>query len=219
MTMGIVGRKCGMTRVFTEDGDSIPVTVIEAQPNRITQVKTVESDGYRALQVTAGSKKPSRVSKPRAGHFAAAKVEAGDLLTEIRIGEADAAEYQIGSTLEVGLFEEGQMVDVIGTSIGKGFAGAVKRHNFSMQDATHGNSLAHRAPGSIGQNQTPGRVFKGKKMAGHMGNVRRTVQNLQVVRVDAERNLLLIRGAVPGHKGGKVIVRPAIKARHEGATS
>jgi len=219
MTMGIVGRKCGMTRVFTEDGDSIPVTVIEAQPNRITQVKTVESDGYRALQVTAGSKKPSRVSKPRAGHFAAAKVEAGDLLTEIRIGEADEAEYQIGSTLEVGLFEEGQMVDVIGTSIGKGFAGTVKRHNFSMQDATHGNSLAHRAPGSIGQNQTPGRVFKGKKMSGHMGNVRRTVQNLQVVRVDAERNLLLIRGAVPGHKGGKVIVRPAIKARHEGAAS
>ena len=219
MTMGIVGRKCGMTRVFTEDGDSIPVTVIEAQPNRITQVKTVESDGYRALQVTAGSKKPSRVSKPRAGHFAAAKVEAGDLLTEIRIGETDGAEYQVGSTLEVGLFEEGQMVDVIGTSIGKGFAGTVKRHNFSMQDATHGNSLAHRAPGSIGQNQTPGRVFKGKKMSGHMGNVRRTVQNLQVVRVDAERNLLLIRGAVPGHKGGKVIVRPAIKARHEGAAS
>ena len=219
MTMGIVGRKCGMTRVFTEDGDSIPVTVIEAQPNRITQVKTVESDGYRALQVTAGSKKPSRVSKPRAGHFAAAKVEAGDLLTEIRIGEADEAEYQIGSTLEVGLFEEGQMVDVIGTSIGKGFAGTVKRHNFRMQDATHGNSLAHRAPGSIGQNQTPGRVFKGKKMSGHMGNVRRTVQNLQVVRVDAERNLLLIRGAVPGHKGGRVIVRPAIKARHKGAAS
>jgi len=219
MTMGIVGRKCGMTRVFTEDGDSIPVTVIEAQPNRITQVKTVESDGYRALQVTAGSKKPSRVSKPRAGHFAAAKVEAGDLLTEIRIAETDGAEYQVGSTLEVGLFEEGQMVDVIGTSIGKGFAGTVKRHNFSMQDATHGNSLAHRAPGSIGQNQTPGRVFKGKKMSGHMGNVRRTVQNLQVVRVDAERNLLLIRGAVPGHKGGKVIVRPAIKARHEGAAS
>ena len=219
MTMGIVGRKCGMTRVFTEDGDSIPVTVIEAQPNRITQVKTVKSDGYRALQVTAGSKKPSRVSKPRAGHFAAAKVEAGDLLTEIRIAETDGAEYQVGSTLEVGLFEEGQMVDVIGTSIGKGFAGTVKRHNFSMQDATHGNSLAHRAPGSIGQNQTPGRVFKGKKMSGHMGNVRRTVQNLQVVRVDAERNLLLIRGAVPGHKGGKVIVRPAIKARYEGAAS
>ena len=219
MTMGIVGRKCGMTRVFTEDGDSIPVTVIEAQPNRITQVKTVKSDGYRALQVTAGSKKPSRVSRPRAGHFAAAKVEAGDLLTEIRIAETDGAEYQVGSTLEVGLFEEGQMVDVIGTSIGKGFAGTVKRHNFSMQDATHGNSLAHRAPGSIGQNQTPGRVFKGKKMSGHMGNVRRTVQNLQVVRVDAERNLLLIRGAVPGHKGGKVIVRPAIKARYEGAAS
>jgi len=219
MTMGIVGRKCGMTRVFTEDGDSIPVTVIEAQPNRITQVKTVENDGYRALQVTAGSKKPSRVSKPRAGHFAAAKVEAGDLLAEIRLGDADEADYQVGATLEVGIFEEGQMVDVVGTSIGKGFAGTVKRHNFRTQDATHGNSLAHRAPGSIGQNQTPGRVFKGKKMSGHMGNARRTMQNLQVVRVDAERNLLLIKGAVPGQQGGKVIVRSAVKARHDGAAS
>ncbi len=212
MTMGLVGRKCGMTRVFTEDGESIPVTVIEAQPNRITQVKTVESDGYRALQVTAGSKKPSRVSKPQAGHFANAKVEAGDLLSEIRLSEVDEEDYQVGSTIKVDLFEEGQKVDVIGTSIGKGFAGTVKRHNFSMQDATHGNSLAHRAPGSIGQNQTPGRVFKGKKMSGHMGNVRRTIQNLVVVRVDAERNLLLIRGAVPGHSGGQVIVRPAVKA-------
>ena len=212
MTMGIVGRKCGMTRVFTEDGVSIPVTVIEAQPNRITQVKTVESDGYRALQVTAGSRKPSRVSKPQAGHFAAAKVEAGDLIAELRLNDADEAEYEIGGDLKVDLFEEGQKVDVIGTSIGKGFAGGVKRHHFSMQDATHGNSLAHRAPGSIGQNQTPGRVFKGKKMAGHMGNVRRTVQNLEIVRVDAERNLLLIKGAVPGHSGGQVIVRPAIKA-------
>jgi large subunit ribosomal protein L3 len=219
MTMGIVGRKCGMTRVFTEDGVSIPVTVIEAQPNRITQVKTVENDGYRALQVTAGSRKPSRVSKPQTGHFAAAKVEAGDMITEIRLSETDADDYQIGSTLEVGLFEDGQKVDVIGTSIGKGFAGTVKRHNFSMQDATHGNSLSHRAPGSIGQNQTPGRVFKGKKMSGHMGNVRRTVQNLEVVRVDAERNLLLIKGAVPGHSGGQVIVRPAIKARNQGAPS
>jgi large subunit ribosomal protein L3 len=213
MTMGLVGRKCGMTRVFTEDGISIPVTVIEAQPNRISQVKTVETDGYRALQVTAGSRKASRVSKPEAGHFAAAKVEAGDLLTEFRVAEGDETEYQIGNELSVDLFATGQKVDVIGTSVGKGFAGTVKRHNFRTQDATHGNSLAHRAPGSIGQNQTPGRVFKGKKMAGHMGNVRRTVQNLEVVRVDEERNLLLIKGAVPGHKGGRVIVRPAIKAR------
>ena len=213
MTMGLVGRKCGMTRVFTDDGVSIPVTVIEAQPNRITQVKTVETDGYRALQVAAGSRKASRVSKPAAGHFAAAKVEAGDLFTEFRLDDADDGEFEKGGELKVDLFEEGQKVDVIGTSIGKGFAGTVKRHNFSMQDATHGNSLAHRAPGSIGQNQTPGRVFKGKKMSGHMGNVRRTVQNLEVVRVDAERNVLLIKGAVPGHAGGKVIVRPAIKAR------
>ena len=219
MTMGIVGRKCGMTRVFTEDGVSIPVTVIEAQPNRITQVKTVENDGYRALQVTAGGRKPSRVTKPQAGHFAAAKVEAGDLMTEFRLDDTDDGEFESGGELKVDLFQEGQKVDVIGTSIGKGFAGTVKRHNFSMQDATHGNSLAHRAPGSIGQNQSPGRVFKGKKMSGHMGNVRRTVQNLVVVRVDAERNLLLIRGAVPGHKGGKVIVRPAIKAANQGAAS
>ncbi len=214
MTMGIVGRKCGMTRVFTEDGESIPVTVIEAQPNRITQVKTVETDGYRALQVTAGAKKPSRVSKPLAGHFANAKVEAGDLISEIRLDDTDDGDFAAGGELKVDLFTEGQKVDVVGTSIGKGFAGGIKRHNFSMQDATHGNSLAHRAPGSIGQNQTPGRVFKGKKMAGHMGNVRRTAQNLVVVRVDAERNLLLIKGAVPGHAGGKVIVRPAVKARN-----
>ena len=217
MTMGIVGRKCGMTRVFTDDGVSIPVTVIEAQPNRITQVKTVETDGYRALQVTAGSKKPSRVSKPKAGHFAAAKVEAGDLVCEFRLADSDEAEFEKGGELRVDLFSEGQIVDVIGTSIGKGFAGTVKRHNFSMQDATHGNSLAHRAPGSIGQNQTPGRVFKGKKMSGQMGNVRRTAQNLQVVRIDTERNLLLIKGSVPGHSGGKVIVRPAVKARNKGA--
>jgi large subunit ribosomal protein L3 len=206
-----------MTRVFTEDGDSIPVTVIEAQPNRITQVKTVETDGYRALQVSAGNRKASRVSKPEAGHFAAAKVEAGDLMTEFRL-DADEqpaeGEFTPGMEFRVDLFAEGQKVDVIGTTIGKGFAGTVKRHNFSMQDATHGNSLAHRAPGSIGQNQTPGRVFKGKKMSGHMGNVRRTAQNLVVVRVDAERNLLLIRGAVPGHSGGRVVVRPAVKARN-----
>jgi len=213
MTMGLVGRKCGMTRVFTDDGASIPVTVIEAQPNRITQVKTVEVDGYAALRVAAGSRRASRVTKPAAGHFAAAKVEAGDLATEFRLGDADEGKFEKGGELKVDLFEEGQKVDVIGTSIGKGFAGAIKRWNFSMQDATHGNSLAHRAPGSIGQNQTPGRVFKGKKMAGHMGNVRRTAQNLEVVRVDADRNILLIKGAVPGHAGGKVIVRPAIKAK------
>ncbi|MGB5628520.1 MAG: 50S ribosomal protein L3 [Woeseiaceae bacterium] len=213
MTMGLVGRKCGMTRVFTDEGISIPVTVIEAQPNRITQVKTVEVDGYSALQVAAGSRKASRVSKPAAGHFAAAKVEAGDLITEFRLDGADEGKFEKGGELKVDLFQEGQKVDVIGTSIGKGFAGTVKRHNFSMQDATHGNSLSHRAPGSIGQNQTPGRVFKGKKMSGHMGNVRRTAQNLEVVRVDAERNILLIKGAVPGHAGGKVVVRPAIKAK------
>jgi large subunit ribosomal protein L3 len=211
--MGLVGRKCGMTRVFTEDGVSIPVTVIEAQPNQITQVKTAENDGYRALQVSAGQRKASRVSKPQAGHFAQAKVEAGDLIAEFRLDDTDEADYETGNEVKVDLFEEGQKVDVIGTSIGKGFAGTVKRHNFRTQDATHGNSLAHRAPGSIGQNQTPGRVFKGKKMSGHMGNARSTVQNLEVVRVDAERNLLLIKGAVPGHKGGRVIVRPAIKAR------
>ncbi len=212
MTMGLVGRKRGMTRVFTDDGASVPVTVIEAQPNRITQVKTAETDGYRALQVTAGSRKASRVSKPQAGHFARAKVEAGDLLCEFRLADDDASEHEVGGELKVDLFEAGQKVDVTGTSIGKGYAGTVKRHNFRTQDATHGNSLAHRAPGSIGQNQTPGRVFKGKKMSGHMGNVRSTVQNLEVVRVDADRNLLLIKGAVPGSKGGSVIVRPAVKA-------
>jgi large subunit ribosomal protein L3 len=215
--MGLVGRKCGMTRVFTEDGISIPVTVIEAQPNRITQVKTVENDGYRALQVSAGNRKASHVSKPEAGHFAAAKVEAGDLMTEFRLDadeQPEEGEFTLGMEIKVDLFAEGQKVDVIGTTIGKGFAGVIKRHNFSMQDATHGNSLAHRAPGSIGQNQTPGRVFKGKKMSGHMGNVRRTAQNLEVVRVDAERNLLLIRGAVPGHSGARVVVRPAVKARN-----
>ena len=216
MTMGLVGRKCGMTRVFTEDGDAIPVTVIEAQPNRITQVKTVEADGYRALQVTAGERKPSHVSRPEAGHFAKAKVEAGDLITEFRL-DADEqpaeGEFAPGQELKVDLFQVGQKVDVIGTSIGKGFAGTVKRHNFRTQDATHGNSLSHRAPGSIGQNQSPGRVFPGKKMSGHMGNVRRTAQNLEVIRVDADRNLLLIKGAVPGHKGGAVVVKPSVKAR------
>jgi large subunit ribosomal protein L3 len=210
--MGLVGRKCGMTRVFTEDGISIPVTVIDAQPNRITQVKTADNDGYSALQVTAGERKASRVSRPEAGHFAKAKVEAGDLLSELRVAEGDETEYQVGTELRVDVFEAGQKVDVTGTTIGKGFAGTVKRHHFRTQDATHGNSLAHRAPGSIGQNQTPGRVFKGKKMSGHMGNVRRTAQNLEIVRVDADRNLLLIKGAVPGHKGGRVLIKPSVKA-------
>jgi large subunit ribosomal protein L3 len=219
MTMGLVGRKCGMTRIFMENGDSVPVTVIEAQPNRVSQVKTAQTDGYRALQVTAGSRKPSRVPRPATGHFAAAKVEAGDLVAEFRLDDADEGEFDAGAEFKVDLFEAGQKVDVIGTSIGKGYAGTVKRHNFRTQDATHGNSLAHRAPGSIGQNQTPGRVFPGKKMSGQMGNVRRTAQNLEVVRVDAERNLLLIKGAVPGHRGSRVIVRPAVKAKGQGASS
>lgn len=216
MTMGIVGRKCGMTRVFTADGVSIPVTVIEAQPNRITQVKTVAVDGYRALQVTAGERKASRVSRAAVGHFAKAKVEAGDMMTEFRLADDEQpaeGEFAAGQEIRVDQFKEGQKVDVVGTTIGKGFAGTVKRHNFRMQDATHGNSLSHRVPGSIGQNQTPGRVFKGKKMSGHMGNVRRTAQNLEVVRVDQERNLLLVKGAVPGHAGARVVVRPSVKAR------
>ena len=213
MTMGLVGRKCGMTRVFTDEGVSIPVTVIEAQPNRITQVKTVETDGYRALQVSAGSRRASRVRKPAAGHFAAAKVEAGDLIMEFRLDDADQGEFVAGNELKVDLFEAGQKVDVVGTTIGKGYAGTVKRYNFRMQDATHGNSRSHRVPGSIGQNQTPGRVFKGKKMTGHMGNVRRTALNLEIVRVDAERNILLVKGAVPGHRGGSVVVRPSVKTK------
>lgn len=211
MTIGIVGRKSGMTRVFTEDGASIPVTVIEVAPNRVTQVKTVETDGYAAVQVTVGNRKASRVSKPQAGHFAKANTEAGTRLFELRADGSEEA-FEIGSEITVSGFEAGQMIDVTGTSKGKGFQGGIKRWNFSTQDATHGNSLSHRAPGSIGQCQTPGRVWKGKKMAGHMGAERVTVQNLEVVRVDAERNLLLVKGAVPGAPGGDVIVRPAVKA-------
>jgi large subunit ribosomal protein L3 len=211
MTIGLIGRKRGMTRVFTEQGDSVPVTVIEVSPNRVTQVKTAEVDGYNALQVTIGTKRNSLVNKPEAGHFSKAGVEAGEGLWELRLEEGEGADLEPGAELNVGQFEAGQKVDVTGTSIGKGFAGGVKRHNFSMQDATHGNSLSHRALGSIGQCQTPGRVFKGKKMAGHMGDERVTTQNLEVVRIDAERNLLLIKGAVPGAKGGKVTVRPAVK--------
>jgi large subunit ribosomal protein L3 len=213
MAIGLIGRKAGMTRVFTEEGESIPVTVIVVEPNRVTQVKTQETDGYRALQVTSGSRRSSLVNKPAAGHFAKAGVEAGRGLWEFRLGDGDGEEIAVGSEIKVDIFEPGQKVDVSGTTIGKGFAGVIKRHNFHMQDATHGNSLSHRAPGSIGQNQTPGRVFKGKRMAGHMGSVRATGQNLEVVRVDAERNLILVKGAVPGSKGGDVVVRPAVKAK------
>ena len=208
MTIGIVGIKRGMTRVFTEDGESIPVTVIEATPNRITQVKSVDTDGYTAIQVTAGTVKASRVKKPAAGQFAKASVEAGRSLWEFR---TDDAEFGVGDSLTVQAFTEGQKVDVCGKSKGKGFAGVIKRYNFQMQDATHGNSISHRAPGSIGQCQTPGRVFKGKKMAGHMGAARVTTQTLEVVKIDQENNLLLIKGAVPGAKGGDVIVTPAVK--------
>ncbi len=213
MTIGIVGRKSGMTRIFTDEGISIPVTVLEVSPNRVTQVKSIESDGYSAVQVTTGEKRASRLTKSEKGHFAKAEAESGRGLWEFRV---EGEEYKVGSEITVELFEVGQMVDVTGTSKGKGFQGAVKRWNFQMQDATHGNSLSHRAPGSIGQCQTPGRVFKGKKMAGHMGAARVTTQNLEVVKVDVERNLILIKGAVAGAPGGDVIVRPAVKKRHNG---
>ena len=212
MTIGIVGRKAGMTRIFTDDGVSVPVTVIAVEPNRVTQVKTVESDGYRALQVTTGARRATRVTRPMAGHYAKAGTEAGRGLWEFRLDEGEGDGIGVGSELRVDRFQAGQSVDVCGTVIGKGFAGTVKRHHFSMQDATHGNSLSHRAPGSIGQNQTPGRVVKGKKMSGHMGDVRRSIQNLEIVRVDTERNLLLVKGAIPGAQGGDVIIRPAVKA-------
>ncbi|MEE4186536.1 MAG: 50S ribosomal protein L3 [Gammaproteobacteria bacterium] len=211
MAIGLVGRKCGMTRIFTEDGRSIPVTVIQALPNRVTRLKTPDVDGYAAVQIATGSKKASRVSRPVLGQYAAAGIEAAEGLFEFRIDADQLEEFQPGAEITVERFAEGDYVDVSGTSIGKGYAGVIKRHNFRTQDATHGNSLSHRAPGSIGQNQTPGRVFKGKKMSGHMGNVKRTVQNLQVVRVDAERNLLLVKGAVPGHADGRIFVKPAVK--------
>jgi len=213
MSIGIVGRKAGMTRIFTEEGVSIPVTVIEVEPNRISQMKTLENDGYRAVQVTTGSRRPSRVSKPIAGHYAKSGVEAGRGMWEFRLGEGEGEELETGATIKVDIFSEGQKVDVVGTSIGKGYAGVIKRHNFAMQDATHGNSISHRAPGSIGLGQNPGHVFKGKKMSGHMGNARTTNQNLEVVRVDAERNLLLVKGAVPGAKGGDLLVSPAVKTK------
>ncbi len=213
MAIGLIGRKAGMTRVFTEDGVSIPVTLIEVEPNRVTQVKTEANDGYRALQVTVGARRASRVSKPMAGHFAKAGVTPGRGLWEFRLIGDEGADISVGAELKADLFSVGQKVDVTGTTIGKGFAGAIKRHHFRSQRATHGNSLSHRAPGSIGQNQSPGRVFKGKKMSGHLGAAQRCVQNLEVVRVDAERNLLAIKGAVPGAKGGDVMIKPAVKVR------
>ncbi len=213
MAIGLVGRKLGMTRVFKEDGVSVPVTVIEIEPNRVTQLKTVATDGYRAFQVTTGTRRVSRVNKPLQGHFAKAGVEPGRGLWEFRLADGEGEDIAVGSELSVDIFREGQQVDVAGVTIGKGFAGAIKRHHFRSQRDSHGNSLSHRAPGSIGQNQSPGRVFKGKRMAGHMGAARRSVLNLEVVRIDTDRSLLLIKGAVPGAKGGNVIVRPAVKAR------
>lgn len=210
MTIGLIGRKRGMTRIFSEDGVSTPVTVIEVEPNRISQLKTADADGYNAIQVTVGARKASRVSKPEAGHFAKAEAAAGRKVQEFRVEALDS--YEVGSEIKVDLFEAGQKIDVSGLTKGKGFAGVVKRYGFRGGDATHGNSLSHRAPGSIGQCQTPGRVFKGKKMAGHMGDKQRTLQNLSVVRVDAERNLLLVKGSVPGSTGSNVVVRPAVKA-------
>lgn len=213
MTIGIVGKKAGMTRVFTEEGASVPVTVIEATPNRVTQVKSVDTDGYRSLQVTWGERKASHVNKAMAGHFAKAGVEAGRGSMEFRLADGEGEDTEVGSEIKVSIFAAGEKVDVTGITKGRGFAGGVKRHNFHMQDATHGNSISHRAHGSTGNAQTPGRVFKGKKMAGHMGSVQRTTQNLEVVRIDDERNLILVKGAVPGAPGCDVVVNPAVKVK------
>jgi large subunit ribosomal protein L3 len=217
MPMGLLGRKCGMTRVFTEAGVTVPVTVIEVLPNRVTQVKSAEVDGYRAVQVSFGAKRPQLFSKALAGHYAKAKVAPSRTLMEFRLAANESAELAAGSEVKVDLFKAGDAVDVTGTTIGKGFAGTMKRHNFAGGMASHGNSLSHRAPGSIGQRQTPGRVFLGKRMSGHMGAIRRTTENLKVVEVDSERNLLLICGAVPGAEGGNVIVRPSLKAARQAA--
>ena len=215
MTIGLLGRKIGMTRVFTEEGASIPVSVVEVKTNRVSQIKTEETDGYNAIQLTGGEIKSSRLNKPMTGHFAKTEINAGDMLCEFRVDDVET--YSAGQELKIeDVFAEGQSVDVSATSKGKGFQGAVKRHNFATQDATHGNSLAHRAPGSIGQNQTPGRVFKGKKMAGQMGNKRCTVQTLEVVRVDTDRSLILIKGAIPGAPGSRVEIKPAVKKETRG---
>lgn len=213
MAIGIIGQKRGMTRIFTEDGVSVPVTVIEAGSNRITAFTDEAKQGYRAIQVAYGSKKASKISRPEAGLLSKSEIESAEGLLEYRLDDGEGEDLNPGTEIKVDMFESGQKVDVTGTSIGKGYAGVIKRHNFSSQRMSHGNSISHRAPGSIGQCQTPGRVFKGKKMSGHMGNVKRTTQNLEVVRVDSERNLLLIKGSVPGSKGGRVLVKPAIKSK------
>lgn len=213
MALGVVGKKIGMSRVYKEDGTVVPVTVLAVDPNRITQLKSDETDGYRAIQVTIGTRRPSRVTKPMAGHFAKANVQPGVGLWEFRLDQGEGEGLQAGGEVRVDIFTVGQKVDVQGTSIGKGFAGTMKRHHFAGGRASHGNSLSHRAPGSIGQRQTPGRVFPGKKMSGQMGNVMRTQLNLEVVRVDAERNLLLVKGAVPGAKGANLMIRPSVKAK------
>jgi large subunit ribosomal protein L3 len=212
MSLGLVGRKVGMTRVFTDEGESIPVTVLEITPNRVTQIKSPDSDGYSALQIAHGARRASRVTKALAGHYAKAGVVAGSGIREFTVDQGSLSSYSVGSEITVEIFQAGQMVDVTGTSIGKGFAGAIKRHNFSSNRASHGNSRSHNVPGSIGMAQDPGRVFPGKRMPGHLGSIKTTVQNLTVVRVDRDRNLLLIKGAVPGAKGGDVVVRPSVKA-------
>jgi large subunit ribosomal protein L3 len=217
MTLGLVGRKVGMTRIFTDDGDSLPVTVLHVADNRVTQVKRPDSDGYAAVQVAYGKRRASRVTKPMAGHFAKAGVEGGTILKEFRITEAEAAGYQPGAKLGIDIFAVGQMVDVSGTSIGKGFAGVIKRHHMAGNRASHGASISHRTPGSTGQNQSPGRVFPGKRMPGHLGAKARTVQSLEIVRIDAERQLLLVKGSVPGYEGGHIVVKPAAKARKRAA--
>jgi large subunit ribosomal protein L3 len=213
MSLGLVGRKVGMTRIFTDDGDSIPVTVLEVGDNRVTQIKTDETDGYTAVQVTFGTRRASRVTKPLAGQLAKAGVEAGEVIKEFRVDAARAAEFQPGANISVDLFEVGQKIDVQGVTIGKGYAGTIKRYHFASGRASHGNSRSHNVPGSIGMAQDPGRVFPGKRMTGHLGDVTRTVQNLEIAKIDAERKLLLVKGAIPGAKGGQVIVTPAVKAR------
>lgn len=216
MTIGLIGKKCGMTRIFSATGETIPVTVVEVLPNRVVQVKTKENDSYCAIQVTTGTKKPLKVNKSIAGHFVKANVEAGDGLWEFRLTENEGKDLVVGKDLKVDLFKVGQVVDVNGVTKGKGFAGVIKRHHFSGGPASHGNSLSHRAPGSIGQRQTPGRVFKGKKMAGHLGNVNRSIQCQKIVKIDNERNLIMVKGGIPGAPGGYVVITPSVKTRGEG---
>lgn len=216
MSIGLVGRKCGMTRIFSDDGSSVPVTVLEIEKNRVVQVKSVESDGYCAVQVAVGDKKASKVNKALAGHYANANMTAGRVLVEFRLDENEESTLETGSEIALDTFSAGQLVDACGTSIGKGFAGGVKRHNFGMQDATHGNSISHRSNGSIGMCQTPGRVFKGKKMSGHLGAEKRTIQNLTIHSIDSDRNLILVKGAVPGAKGSDIVLTPAVKKQNKG---